>query len=65
MYNSRDMCENSFSHFVAAILIRGHPYISLPIGNDNCYMYGGTLCSFAQAQFEPHLLQDGFSSKVP
>ena len=30
------MCENSFSHMsIAAILIRGHPYISLPIGNDN------------------------------
>ena len=28
------MCENSFSQ-VAAILIRGHPYVSLPIGNDN------------------------------
>ena len=30
------MCENSFSHMsIAAILVRGHPYISLPIGNDN------------------------------
>ena len=35
MYNNRDMCENPFSTWVAAILIRGHPYISLPIGNDN------------------------------
>ena len=27
--------NNAFSHSVAAILIRGHPYISLPSGNDN------------------------------
>ena len=35
MYNSEETRNYRFSHSRTAILIRGHPYISVPSGTDN------------------------------